>query len=96
MRTHRHQVQACLQCLISGCPRRFKYCCGLSGEQLRHLLEGNLLDMMGDALRLGAEALQQQVASSGFELSAKFAADAAFSLEYGSLETFFSGLEARR
>ena len=37
--------------------------------------------------------LRQQVASSGTELCAKFAADANFVLEYGSVGDFYSGLE---
>ena len=70
---------------------------GLGRKELRQLLregEGEpLLDAIEEALWVGVEALRQTAASGGAELSAKFAVDADYELQYGKLEVFYSGLE---
>ena len=72
------------------------YCKGLSREQLRLLLRANdaaLLDVIEAKLWEGLAQLHGAAAASGAELSAKFATDADYMLEYGSLDVFYSGLE---
>ena len=74
---------------------QFAYCKGLTREMLHQLLhDGTLLDDVEEAVWSGIEQLTRSAASSGAELSTKFAVDANFTLAYGALSTFFGGLEA--
>ena len=75
---------------------QFAYCKGLSREQLRQLLRSDgeaVLDRIEERLWAGLGKLQGAAAASGAELSAKFATDADYMLEYGNLGVFYSGLE---
>ena len=74
---------------------QFAYCKGLTRAMLHQLLhDGTLLSDIEEAVWNGIEQLTRSAASSGAELSTKFAVDANFTLAYGSLSTFFGGLEA--
>ena len=72
---------------------QFTYCKGLSRAELRQLLDEGLLDGIEQALWAGIQKLQSAVASSGKELCSKFAAESDYTLEYGSLEVFYQGIE---
>ena len=75
---------------------QFAYCKGLSREQLRQLLRADdaaVLDVVEERLWAGLAQLQGAAVAGGAELSAKFATDADYMLEYGSLDVFYSGLE---
>ena len=52
-----------------------------------------LLDRIEEALWAGLEELHGAAAATATELSAKFAAEAEYMLEYGSLDAFYRGLE---
>ena len=73
---------------------QFAYCQQLTEADLRLLLgaEGVLDRLVARALQ-GVQRLSIQQASTGKALSTKFASEAKFGLEYGSLEYFFRGLE---
>ena len=53
----------------------------------------SMLDAMEEVLWEAVGELTKAKAATGAELSAKFAVDASYALEYGSLDVFFQGLE---
>ena len=77
---------------------QFTYCKGLTRDDLHRLLQGEdapaLLDMIEELLWDGVAELQETPAAGGQDLSAKFASEAAYMLEFGSVDTYYSGLEA--
>lgn len=76
----------------------FEYVLGLSSEDLRSKLVAARLDGLAELLERAVSELRAQRASTGAvtgaELSAKFADEANFQMAFGSLSTFFGGLEA--
>ena len=70
----------------------FRYMQAIEKEQLEESLRAAGLGGLAPALWEAVGALRQQEESSAQALSEKFANEASFNLQYGSLETFFGGL----
>ena len=66
-----------------------------AGAMRELLFRGGVLDALASELQRGAAALATAAAATGAELHSKFVADgSAFELSFGSLETYYGGLEA--
>ena len=66
----------------------------LGRDDLHHLLhQSGLLDTLEEVLWNSVEELDQEGAATGAELAARFAVDADYGLQYGTLDVFFKGLE---
>ena len=73
---------------------QFAYCQRLSDAEIERLLGDN--DVLGRVVSLvkhGVKELMKQRAATGSALSAKFASESKYTLETGSLDYFFRGLE---
>ena len=74
---------------------QFTYCKGLTRDDLHELLQGeDVLDLIEERLWGGVVELGETPAAGGQDLSAKFASEASYMLEFGSVDTYYSGLEA--
>ena len=87
-------IQAALRPAHQASGTDFEHIRTLSYSQLRTRLRAAKLEGLVDHLWSAVQSLKLQEAATARELNAKFASDAKFEMSFGSLESFFGGLEA--